>query len=125
MALYLEQAELRIPGSDYADSDVKPDPVHTHIANLLDTMEIAVPDARVRGCLCDQNEIMSVGFDADWADGRWNVLNLVIRRGINAAEEAGVAALDGLKVAVVVMDCIGRVWMLGTVGLEYVLPKRL
>jgi threonyl-tRNA synthetase len=236
MALYLEQAQLRIPGYEYADADGKLDAVHTHIVKLLDTMEIDVPafhqatnhadraaallewlkeqegyllkpmncphhiqiykasphsyrdlpvrlaefgtvyryeqtgelsgmtrvrgftqddahlfvtpeqigdemaanidlvlfvldslglrDFRVRVGLRDPKSTKYVGSDEDWANAQNVLLDLVKSRGMNFAAEEGEAAFYGPKIDFVVKDCIGREWQLGTVQLDYNLPKR-
>src|SRR5260370_3557420 len=45
-------------------------------------------------------------------------------RGMNYSAEKGEAAFYGPKIDFVVRDCIGREWQLGTVQLDYNLPKR-
>src|SRR5205814_4435595 len=52
------------------------------------------------------------------------LLDLVKSRGMNFAAEEGEAAFYGPKIDFVVKDCIGREWQLGTVQLDYNLPKR-
>ncbi len=43
---------------------------------------------------------------------------------MNYTAEEGEAAFYGPKIDFVVRDCIGREWQLGTVQLDYNLPKR-
>jgi threonyl-tRNA synthetase len=52
------------------------------------------------------------------------LLEVVKSRGMNYTAEQGEAAFYGPKIDFVVRDCIGREWQLGTVQLDYNLPKR-
>jgi threonyl-tRNA synthetase len=52
------------------------------------------------------------------------LIDLVGRRGMKHTVEKGEAAFYGPKIDFVVNDCIGREWQLGTVQLDYNLPKR-
>ena len=60
----------------------------------------------------------------DWDKAEQTLLELVKSRGMNYTAEQGEAAFYGPKIDFVVRDCIGREWQLGTVQLDYNLPKR-
>src|SRR5262249_31956991 len=60
----------------------------------------------------------------DWNNAEETLLAVVKNRGMNYSEEKGEAAFYGPKIDFVVRDCIGREWQLGTVQLDYNLPKR-
>jgi threonyl-tRNA synthetase len=51
-------------------------------------------------------------------------VDVVKNLGMNYSAEQGEAAFYGPKIDFVVRDCIGREWQLGTVQLDYNLPKR-
>ncbi len=65
-----------------------------------------------------------VGDPADWDKAERTLIDLVASRGMNYTAEKGEAAFYGPKIDFVVRDCIGREWQLGTVQLDYNLPKR-
>src|SRR5439155_5987756 len=52
------------------------------------------------------------------------LVDIVHGLGMNYTAEKGEAAFYGPKIDFVVRDCIGREWQLGTVQLDYNLPKR-
>ena len=52
------------------------------------------------------------------------LIDVVKNLGMNYTAEPGEAAFYGPKIDFVVQDCIGREWQLGTVQLDYNLPKR-
>src|SRR5206468_1216076 len=79
---------------------------------------------RVRVGLRDPKSSKYVGSDEDWANAQATLLKLVQERGMNFTAEEGEAAFYGPKIDFVVRDCIGREWQLGTVQLDYNLPKR-
>jgi threonyl-tRNA synthetase len=65
-----------------------------------------------------------VGELADWEKAEKALIAVVSARGMNYTVEPGEAAFYGPKIDFVVNDCIGREWQLGTVQLDYNLPKR-
>ena len=60
----------------------------------------------------------------DWENAEDTLLDVVKNSGMNYTAEEGEAAFYGPKIDFVVRDCIGREWQLGTVQLDYNLPKR-
>lgn len=85
---------------------------------------LGLSDYRVRVGLRDPNTNKYVGSDEDWNNAQKNLLAIVQSLGMNYSAEEGEAAFYGPKIDFVVRDCIGREWQLGTVQLDYNLPKR-
>jgi threonyl-tRNA synthetase len=85
---------------------------------------LGLSDYRVRVGLRDPNSDKYVGDPADWDKAERTLIELVKSRGMNYSAEKGEAAFYGPKIDFVVRDCIGREWQLGTVQLDYNLPKR-
>jgi threonyl-tRNA synthetase len=65
-----------------------------------------------------------VGEFSDWEKAEKALIAVVSARGMNYVVEPGEAAFYGPKIDFVVNDCIGRERQLGTVQLDYNLPKR-
>jgi threonyl-tRNA synthetase len=91
---------------------------------LLVLSSLGLTDYRVRVGLRDPKADKYVGDPADWAKAETTLLEVVKSRGMNYTAEEGEAAFYGPKIDFVVRDCIGREWQLGTVQLDYNLPKR-
>lgn len=85
---------------------------------------LGLDDYRVRVGLRDPGSDKYVGDPADWDRAEATLIDLVKSRGMNYTAEKGEAAFYGPKIDFVVRDCIGREWQLGTVQLDYNLPKR-
>src|SRR5262249_7482860 len=85
---------------------------------------LGLSDYRVRVGLRDPGSTKYVGSPEDWDRAEQTLLSLVKSRGMNYSAEKGEAAFYGPKTDFVVRDCIGREWQLGTVQLDYNLPKR-
>src|SRR5262249_61568884 len=66
----------------------------------------------------------SVGSDAEGQTGGESLIRVVKGLGMNFTPEKGEAAFYGPKIDFVVRDCIGREFQLGTVQVDYTLPKR-
>src|SRR5262249_32651247 len=89
---------------------------------VLDSLGLS--DYRVRVGLRDPKSTKYVGAAEDWDRAKKTLIDLVKSRGMNYTAEPGEAAFYGPKIDFVVRDCIGREWQLGTVQLDYNLPKR-
>jgi threonyl-tRNA synthetase len=85
---------------------------------------LGLTDYRVRVGLRDPASNKYVGKVEDWNQAEKILLELVTRLGMQFTPEKGEAAFYGPKIDFVVRDCIGREWQLGTVQLDYNLPKR-
>jgi threonyl-tRNA synthetase len=114
---------------DDAHLFVTPEQVEAEFSANLDLVlfvlsSLGLSDYRVRVGLRDPQSSKYVGEAADWDRAEQTLINLVKSRGMNYTAEPGEAAFYGPKIDFVVRDCIGREWQLGTVQLDYNLPKR-
>ncbi len=114
---------------DDAHLFVTPEQVEAEFSANLDLVlfvlsSLGLSDYRVRVGLRDPQSSKYVGDAADWDRAEETLINLVKSRGMNYTAEPGEAAFYGPKIDFVVRDCIGREWQLGTVQLDYNLPKR-
>jgi threonyl-tRNA synthetase len=91
---------------------------------LLVLSTLGLSDYRVRVGLRDPQSTKYVGEAEDWEKAEQALIALVKSRGMTYTVEPGEAAFYGPKIDFVVRDCIGREWQLGTVQLDYNLPKR-
>jgi threonyl-tRNA synthetase len=85
---------------------------------------LGLNDYRVRVGLRDPKSDKYVGDPADWDAAQKTLVEVVKGCGMSFTTEEGEAAFYGPKIDFVVRDCIGREWQLGTVQLDYNLPKR-
>ncbi|MFN4261864.1 MAG: threonine--tRNA ligase [Gemmataceae bacterium] len=85
---------------------------------------LGLTDYRVRVGLRDPDSDKYVGSNEDWQQAENVLIQIVSSLGMNYTAEKGEAAFYGPKIDFVVRDCIGREWQLGTVQLDYNLPKR-
>jgi threonyl-tRNA synthetase len=89
---------------------------------ILNTLGLT--DYRVRLGFRDPASTKYVGDDEDWETAQTALESIVKPLGMRYTVEPGEAAFYGPKIDFVVKDCIGREWQLGTVQLDYNLPKR-
>jgi threonyl-tRNA synthetase len=92
------------------------------VLHVLGTMGLT--DYRVRVGMRDPGSDKYVGNPDDWTVAENTLIDVVKKLGMNYSEQPGEAAFYGPKIDFVVKDCIGREWQLGTVQLDYNLPKR-
>ncbi len=85
---------------------------------------LGLTDYRVRLGFRDPSSTKYVGDPEDWDRAQQSLEAVVKNVGMNYTVEIGEAAFYGPKIDFVVKDCIGREWQLGTVQLDYNLPKR-
>jgi threonyl-tRNA synthetase len=114
---------------DDAHLFVTPEQIEAEFSANIDLVlfvlsSLGLSDYRVRVGLRDPASDKYVGDPADWEKAEKTLIELVKSRGMNYAAEKGEAAFYGPKIDFVVRDCIGREWQLGTVQLDYNLPKR-
>ncbi len=91
---------------------------------MLVLSSLGLNDYRVRIGLRDPASTKYVGNDEDWNAAERGLIETVKNLGMSYTVEPGEAAFYGPKIDFVVRDCIGREWQLGTVQLDYNLPKR-
>ncbi len=65
-----------------------------------------------------------IGSDEDWATAEQAIIDACAEKGMKAKTELGEAAFYGPKLDFMVKDAIGRRWQLGTIQVDYNLPKR-
>jgi threonyl-tRNA synthetase len=81
-------------------------------------------DVTIRLSLRDPASDKYVGDPALWDRAEHDLRELLRQMGVTFEEAVGEAAFYGPKVDFIVKDVIGRSWQLGTVQLDYNLPKR-
>jgi threonyl-tRNA synthetase len=91
------------------------------VLHVLGTMGLT--EYRVRVSLRDPASDKYVGNPDDWTVAENTLIDVVQKLGMNYSAEPGEAAFYGPKIDFVVKDCIGREFQLGTVQLDYNLPK--
>jgi threonyl-tRNA synthetase len=114
---------------DDAHLFVTPDQVADEMRANIDLVlfvlnTLGLTDYRVRVGLRDPASGKYVGSDEVWNEAERNLLDIVKASGMSYTAEQGEAAFYGPKIDFVVKDCIGREWQLGTVQLDYNLPRR-
>jgi threonyl-tRNA synthetase len=85
---------------------------------------LGLSDYRVRVGLRAPGKGKYVGAEDDWNTAQRILLEIVQNLNMKYTAEEGEAAFYGPKIDFVVRDCIGREWQLGTVQLDFNLPKR-
>ena len=114
---------------DDAHLFVTPEQVEPELVSNLDLVllilkTLGLNDYRVRVGLHDADSPKYVGSDADWPTAEETLIRVVKNLGMTYSAEKGEAAFYGPKIDFMVRDCIGREWQLGTVQVDYTLPKR-
>jgi threonyl-tRNA synthetase len=114
---------------DDAHLFVTPEQIEAELGANLDLVllvlsSLGLSDYRVRVGLRDPGSAKYVGDAEDWDRAEKTLLEVVKARGMSYSAEKGEAAFYGPKIDFVVRDCIDREWQLGTVQLDYNLPKR-
>ncbi len=89
---------------------------------VLDSLSLK--DYRVRIGLHDPKDPKFIDNPQGWAEAEAAIKAAADASGMAATIEVGEAAFYGPKIDFVVKDCIGREWQLGTVQVDYNLPKR-
>jgi threonyl-tRNA synthetase len=114
---------------DDAHLFITPEQIESEMRANLDLVlfvlsSLGLNDYRVRVGLRAPGSGKYVGSDEDWDTAEGVLLEIVKSAGMNYTPEPGEAAFYGPKIDFVVRDCIGREFQLGTVQLDYNLPKR-
>lgn len=114
---------------DDAHLFVTPDQLQDEIDGCLDLVKkvlstLGMEDYNVRVSLRDPDGDKYVGDPEDWDTAENALREAVNRMGVEYIEEEGEAAFYGPKIDFVVKDVIGRDWQLGTVQVDFQLPKR-
>jgi threonyl-tRNA synthetase len=114
---------------DDAHLFIRPDQVEAEFRANIELVlfifrTLGLNDYRVRLGFRDPASTKYVGIPEDWDTAQTALESIVKSLGMTYSVEPGEAAFYGPKADFVVQDCIGREWQLGTVQLDYNLPKR-
>jgi threonyl-tRNA synthetase len=114
---------------DDAHLFVTEEQVQAELAGCLELVKIVLgtvglDDYRVRIGLRDPSSDKYVGEAENWDRAEAACREAAKSLGKPFTEEQGEAAFYGPKIDFVVRDCIGREWQLGTVQVDYNLPRR-
>ncbi|MFQ3575985.1 MAG: threonine--tRNA ligase [Cytophagales bacterium] len=71
-----------------------------------------------------ENKTKYFGTDEEWKVAESAIIEASAEMGLNTITELGEAAFYGPKLDFMVKDAIGRKWQLGTIQVDYQLPKR-
>ena len=85
---------------------------------------LGMDDYRVRVGLREPDSDKYVGESSSWDKAEEACRNAAASLGVEFTEEPGEAAFYGPKIDFVVKDVLGREWQLGTVQVDYQLPRR-
>lgn len=123
---------MRVRGFSVDDAHlfVRPDQVHTEVADCLDFaikvfetygFEKVKFELSVRGGAENKGYL---GSDEDWVAAEDQLASALKEREISYERIEGEAAFYGPKIDIKIEDAIGRVWQLGTIQLDFNLPER-
>lgn len=107
----------------------RPDQVKQEFLNVMDIINIVLTafgfNFEAQISLRDPNDHDKyVGSDDDWARSEAAIVEACKEKGLSAKVEYGEAAFYGPKLDFMIKDAIGRRWQLGTIQVDYNLPKR-
>ena len=107
----------------------RPDQVKQEFLNVMDIIQVVLTafgfDFEAQISLRDPNDNEKyVGSDEDWALAEKAIVEACQEKGLHAKVEYGEAAFYGPKLDFMIKDAIGRRWQLGTIQVDYNLPKR-
>ena len=114
---------------DDAHLFVTPEQVEAELRSEIDLVQFVLKslnltDYRVRISVSGPNKEKYVGPPELWQNAEQILIRVAKDVGLNYSIGVGEAAFYGPKIDYIVRDCIGREWQLGTVQLDYNLPKR-
>ena len=107
----------------------RPDQVKQEFLNVMEIIDIVLTafgfNFEAQISLRDpNNHDKYVGSDEDWALAERAIVEACQEKGLPAKVETGEAAFYGPKLDFMIKDAIGRRWQLGTIQVDYNLPKR-
>jgi len=71
-----------------------------------------------------ENPEKYIGAKEDWEKAEQAIIDAAEEKGLNYVVESGEAAFYGPKLDFMIKDALGRSWQLGTIQVDYNLPKR-
>ena len=107
----------------------RPDQVKQEFLNVMDIIGVVLTafgfNFEAQISLRDPNDHEKyVGTDEDWALAEKAIVEACEEKGLPAKVEYGEAAFYGPKLDFMIKDAIGRRWQLGTIQVDYNVPKR-
>ncbi|MCL6475439.1 MAG: threonine--tRNA ligase [Firmicutes bacterium] len=132
---YEQSGELggltRVRGFTVDDSHifVTPDQLEDEFKNVVELVlyvfeRLGLEEYHARVGLRDPKSDKYVGSDEAWEQAQQAILLAVEHMGIQYTVAEGEAAFYGPKLDFLAKDCLGRMWQLGTVQVDYTLPER-
>lgn len=132
---YEQSGELggltRVRGFTVDDSHifVAPDQLEDEFKNVVELVlyvfeRLGLEEYHARVGLRDPKSDKYVGSDEAWEQAQSAILQAVEHMGIQYTVAEGEAAFYGPKLDFLAKDCLGRMWQLGTVQVDYTLPER-
>jgi threonyl-tRNA synthetase len=132
---YEQSGELggltRVRGFTVDDSHifVAPDQLEDEFRNVVELVlyvfeRLGLEEYHARVGLRDPKSDKYVGSDEAWEMAQSAILQAVEHMGIQYTVAEGEAAFYGPKLDFLAKDCLGRMWQLGTVQVDYTLPER-
>ncbi|WP_138476357.1 threonine--tRNA ligase [Dyadobacter bucti] len=133
---YEQSGELhgltRVRGFTQDDAHIfcRPDQVKEEFIRVIDLVlyvfkSLGFEDYSAQISLRDPNDkVKYIGKDEDWERAENAIIEAAAERGLNTVTELGEAAFYGPKLDFMVRDALGRKWQLGTIQVDYQMPKR-
>jgi len=132
---YEQSGELggltRVRGFTVDDSHifVAPEQLEDEFRNVVELVlyvfeRLGLEEYHARVGLRDPKSDKYVGSDEAWEQAQQAILLAVEHMGIQYTVAEGEAAFYGPKLDFLAKDCLGRMWQLGTVQVDYTLPER-
>jgi threonyl-tRNA synthetase len=133
---YEQSGELhgltRVRGFTQDDAHIfcRPDQVKEEFVRVIDLVlyvfkSLGFEDYSAQISLRDPNDkVKYIGKDEDWERAESAIIEAASERGLSTVTELGEAAFYGPKLDFMVRDALGRKWQLGTIQVDYQMPKR-
>jgi threonyl-tRNA synthetase len=133
---YEQSGELhgltRVRGFTQDDAHIfcRPDQVKEEFVRVIDLVlyvfkSLGFDDYSAQISLRDPNDkVKYIGKDEDWERAENAIIEASSERGLSTVTELGEAAFYGPKLDFMVRDALGRKWQLGTIQVDYQMPKR-
>lgn len=133
---YEQSGELhgltRVRGFTQDDAHIfcRPDQVKEEFVRVIDLVlyvfkSLGFQDYSAQISLRDPNDkVKYIGKDEDWERAENAIIEAASERGLSTVTELGEAAFYGPKLDFMVRDALGRKWQLGTIQVDYQMPKR-
>jgi threonyl-tRNA synthetase len=133
---YEQSGELhgltRVRGFTQDDAHIfcRPDQVKEEFVRVIDLVlyvfkSLGFEDYSAQISLRDPNDkVKYIGKDEDWERAENAIIEAASERGLSTVTELGEAAFYGPKLDFMVRDALGRKWQLGTIQVDYQMPKR-